>query len=253
MCVWRLARLSLRESGHRPDRHRLDVQHLRRGPHRDAPLALPGRPERGDLDAGSSSPASDRSPGSARSSTSRVSCCTWPSLMAFGVWYLLNKTWYGLYARAAGERPLAAESGGLNVLRLRYPAVIVASVIRRARRLGPGPRHLGRLRTRHDCRSGLHRPGGGGARQMAAALDHDLCPRVRFDPGSSIPGCSSDRALQSVPTQFWVALPYLVTVMAVVFAPGSTYPAAVGIPYRRGPAPDPRLEIRRLRPRTPRV
>ena len=37
----------------------------------------------------------------------------------------------------------------------------------------------------------------------------------------------------SVPTQFWVALPYIVTVMAVVFAPGSTYPAAVGIPYRR--------------------
>ena len=39
-------------------------------------------------------------------------------------------------------------------------------------------------------------------------------------------------ALASIPGQFWVALPYVVTTIAVVFAPGSTYPAAVGIPYR---------------------
>ena len=38
--------------------------------------------------------------------------------------------------------------------------------------------------------------------------------------------------LASIPPQFWTALPYVMTVIAVVFAPGSTYPAAVGIPYR---------------------
>ena len=59
--------------------------------------------------------------------------------LAFAVWYLLNKTWYGLYARAAGERPLAAESGGLNVLRLRYPGRHRGVGICRAWRLGPGP------------------------------------------------------------------------------------------------------------------
>ncbi len=111
--------------------------------------------------------------------------------LAFGVWYLLNKTWYGLYARAAGERPLAAGVG-----RAERPATPLSGRdrrvgISRARRLGPGPRYLGRLRAWHDCRSGIHRPGSGGTRQMAATLDHDLCPRVRFDPGSSIPGCSS--------------------------------------------------------------
>ena len=40
-------------------------------------------------------------------------------------------------------------------------------------------------------------------------------------------------ALSSIPGEFWLALPYAVTVLAVVFAPGSRYPAAVGIPYRR--------------------
>ena len=38
--------------------------------------------------------------------------------------------------------------------------------------------------------------------------------------------------LASIPPQFWIALPYLMIVVAVAFAPGSTYPAAVGIPYR---------------------
>ena len=40
-------------------------------------------------------------------------------------------------------------------------------------------------------------------------------------------------ALSGIPPQFWTALPYVMTVIAVVFAPGSTYPAAVGIPYKR--------------------
>ena len=48
---------------------------------------------------------------------------------AFLVYWLLHRTWWGLYVRAAGERPLATESGGLNVHRLRYPALILGSVM----------------------------------------------------------------------------------------------------------------------------
>jgi simple sugar transport system permease protein len=155
--------------------------------------------------------------------------------MALGVWYLLNKTWYGLYARAAGERPLAAESGGLDVLRLRYPAVIVGSVLAA---LGGSALVL--------ATSGGFVPGMTAGRGFIAlgvvvlarwrplwimiyALGFGLTQGLQF-LAAQVP------ALQSVPKQFWVALPYLVTVIAVVFAPGSTYPAAVGIPYRRAGA-----------------
>jgi simple sugar transport system permease protein len=151
------------------------------------------------------------------------------------VWYLLNKTWYGLYARAAGERPLAAESGGLDVLRLRYPAVIVGSLLAA---LGGSALVL--------ATSGGFVPGMTAGRGFIAlgvvvlakwrplwimiyALGFGLTQGLQF-LAAQVP------ALQSVPRQFWVALPYLVTVIAVVFAPGSTYPAAVGIPYRRAGA-----------------
>ena len=35
-----------------------------------------------------------------------------------------------------------------------------------------------------------------------------------------------------VPDQVWLALPYIVTIAAVVLSRGSRYPAAVGIPWR---------------------
>ena len=85
---------------------------------------------------------------------------------------------------------------------------------------------------RDDCRSGFIALGVVVLAKwrplwiMIYALGFGLTQGLQFLAGQ-VP------ALQSVPTQFWVALPYLVTVIAVVFAPGSTYPAAVGIPYRR--------------------
>jgi ABC-type uncharacterized transport system permease subunit len=60
---------------------------------------------------------------------------------------------------------------------------------------------------------------------MVHALGFGLTQGLQFLAGQTT-------ALQSIPGQFWAALPYLVTVVAVVFAPGSRYPAAVGIPYR---------------------
>jgi simple sugar transport system permease protein len=152
-------------------------------------------------------------------------------LSALGVSYLLNHTWYGLYARAAGERPLAAESGGLDVRRLRYPAVVSGCVLAA---LGGSALVL--------STSGGFVPGMTAGRGFIAmgvvvlakwrprwifvhALGFGLTQGLQFLAGQLT-------ALAFLPRQFWVALPYLVTVLAVVFAPGSRYPAAVGIPYR---------------------
>lgn len=152
--------------------------------------------------------------------------------MAYVVYRLLHRTWWGLYVRSVGERPLAAESGGLDVLRLRYPAVVIGSVLAA---LGGAALVM--------STSGAFVPGMTAGRGFIAlgvvvlakwrptlvvlfALGFGLIQGLQFLAGQL-------DALESIPTQFWVALPYLVTVVAVVFAPGSTYPAAVGIPYRQ--------------------
>ncbi len=44
-------------------------------------------------------------------------------------WFIINKTPFGLKLRAAGQNPLAADSLGVNVLRIRYIAVIVGGIL----------------------------------------------------------------------------------------------------------------------------
>lgn len=147
------------------------------------------------------------------------------------VWFILNRTWYGLYARSAGERPMAAESGGLDVRALRYPAVILGCVLAA---LGGSALVL--------STSGGFVPGmtaGRGFIAMGVVVLAKWRPRWIFIHAL---GFGLTQGLQflaaqltmlaTVPKQFWVALPYMVTVLAVVFAPGSRYPAAVGIPYK---------------------
>ena len=152
-------------------------------------------------------------------------------VLAFGVYWLMNRTWWGLYARSAGERPLAAESGGLDVRRLRYPAVVIGCMFAA---LGGAALVV--------STSGGFVPGMTAGRGfialgvvvlakwrpkwvVLAALGFGLTQGLQFLAGQL-------DFLDSIPSQFWAALPYIVTTVAVVFAPGSTYPAAVGIPYR---------------------
>jgi simple sugar transport system permease protein len=144
----------------------------------------------------------------------------------------MYRTWFGLYARAAGERPLAVEAGGLDVWRLRYPAVIAGNVLAA---LGGAVLVL--------TTSGGFVPGMTAGRGfialgvvvlarwrpwwvVAAALLFGWTQGLQFLAGRI-------EALEGVPGEVWLALPYMVTVIAVVFAAGSRYPSAVGLPYRR--------------------
>jgi simple sugar transport system permease protein len=58
---------------------------------------------------------------------------SYASILAFLMvpltWYLLYKTPFGLRLRATGENPQAADAAGVNVIRLRYVAVIISGLL----------------------------------------------------------------------------------------------------------------------------
>lgn len=153
-------------------------------------------------------------------------------LAAAAIGWLVQRTWFGLHLRGAGERPYAVESAGLDVWRLRYPAVLLGCV---------GPAIGGAALVLSSA--GGFVPGmtaGRGfialgvvvlarwnaAAVVGASLLFGLAQSLQFVAGQI-------GALAAVPGPLWLLTPYVVTVVAVVLAPGSRYPAAVGIPYRR--------------------
>jgi ABC-type uncharacterized transport system permease subunit len=151
-------------------------------------------------------------------------------LVAPVVFYLLHRTWYGLYARAASEHPRATESAGLNVWRLRYVAVILGCVLTAVGGVVLFSNSGGFV-------SGLTNGRGFIALAivvlarwnpywiLAASLLFGVSQALQFQADALGP-------LDNVPPDLLVAFPYVVTILAVVFARASRYPAAVGVPYR---------------------
>jgi len=151
-------------------------------------------------------------------------------VLALLVWYFTRRTWFGLYARAASEFPRAAESAGLNVWRLRYVAVIIGCVL-----TAVGGAEL-------FANSGGFVAGYTNGRGFIALA---IVVLARWNPlvvvaASLLFGVA--QALQfeadklsflgDFPPHVLVALPYILVLAAVVFARGSRYPAAVGVPFR---------------------
>ena len=152
-------------------------------------------------------------------------------LLAVAIFYLMRRTWWGLYARAAGERPHASSSAGLHVWRLRYTAVILANALAA---LGGA--------TLVMSSSGRFIPGFTSGRGFIAL---GVVVVARWNPLAVVVVAALfglSQALQFVsglidffdvvPDQVWLSLPYIVTIAAVVLSRGSRYPAAVGIPWR---------------------
>ena len=71
------------------------------------------------------------------------------------IWYLLNRTTFGLCLRSVGEQPNAADSLGINVNRMRYIAILLAGILGG---LGGAALSLGQVSVfygKHDIRTRL--------------------------------------------------------------------------------------------------
>ncbi|MFC4630462.1 ABC transporter permease [Promicromonospora alba] len=148
------------------------------------------------------------------------------------VWYALNRTRWGLRLRAVGEHPKAADTVGINVVRTRYNAVLVAGAV-----AGLGGAFY---TTVNLSQFGENMTSGAGYIALAAVIFGKWDP-VRAAFAGLLFGFASN--LQNVlsvvgspvPSQFMLMIPYVVTLLAVAGLVGrSRPPAASGEPYVKG-------------------
>ncbi|MGX4669293.1 ABC transporter permease [Cerasibacillus sp. JNUCC 74] len=155
-------------------------------------------------------------------------------ILAFIAWYILYKTPFGLRLRAVGEHPMAADTNGINVYRLRYIAVIISGAMgglggsvfaltialnfSHATIVGQGFMALAAVIF------GKWHPLGA----MGAALFFGFAQSLSVI-GAGIP------LLADVPQVFLLIAPYVLTILALAgFIGRAEAPKANGVPYVKG-------------------
>ena len=153
---------------------------------------------------------------------------------------MLFRSRWGLRTRAAGEHPRAAETVGIDVIWLRYRNVVLAGSL-----AALGGAWLSMEQT-NSFQPGM--TAGRGFIGLAAMIVGRWTPIGAFGAAllfSSATALSSaiviappsgdlGTALAGVPSQFWDALPYLITIIVLAGVVGrSVAPAADGQPYER--------------------
>lgn len=146
-------------------------------------------------------------------------------------WWVLYHTNFGLAIRAVGENPEAADAAGINVFRVRYVALIVGGALMA---VGGAFLSLAQL--------GSFSPGIVAGRGWVAIA---LVIFARWDPVRGMWGAllfggvfALQLRLQTLgfllPYEVLLALPYLVTIVALAIAGrNAPYPGAYLKPYRR--------------------
>jgi len=154
----------------------------------------------------------------------------WFLLLSLPVaWFGLMRTQWGLALRAAGEAPKAAEAAGYRVARLRQGALWIGGAF-----AGLAGAYLAlgiNGSFSENCTAGR------GFVAIAMVTFGRWRPVWVFAAAMLIGFAESLQfSLQSnqVPFQLWVALPYVLALLVLVFAgKGAPAPGALGVPYRR--------------------
>ena len=150
----------------------------------------------------------------------------------FVVW-LLNRTPFGLAVKMAGENPMALEAQGIDVLRIRTIAVMLGSSL-----MAVGGAYL-TMSAFNAFYFGMINGRG----WIAIALvifaawkpERAILGALLFAGLDAYQVRAQQLAGAVVPYQFFLMLPYLLSILAMVFAAKSTrYPKALLVPFRRG-------------------
>jgi len=148
--------------------------------------------------------------------------------------FILYKRPWGLRLRAAGEHPQALASAGVNVLRIRYIAVLISGAL-------AGLAGACVVLTQ-DIQYTVTSINGKGFIALAAVSFGRWLP-IGILGSSFLFGFSSALAvniinipsLRTLPSEFFSLLPYLITLLTLVIFSGKDYsPRAVGQPYDKG-------------------
>ncbi len=158
-------------------------------------------------------------------------------LVVIGAVLYLYRTRTGLHLRSVGESPQAADAMGINVTRYRYLHTLAGGAL-----AGAGGAVF-TLQIATNWIDGLT----AGAGWIAIALviysfwrpDLLIAGAYLFGAFTSIGFDLQARGITSIPSEFWSALPYVMTIIALVLVSAGSVrrrlgtPAALGIPYVR--------------------
>ncbi len=152
-------------------------------------------------------------------------------LMVF-FWYMLFRTRWGLRMRASGEKPSAAGTVGIDVLRIRYQAMILGGIV-----AGIAGSYLS-IAAAGSFQ--MQMTAGRGFIALAAVIFGAWHPVYAFGAALVFGFSDATQALLSilgvdVPPQLLNSVPYIVTIIVVAGVVGRVRgPAAAGQPYKQG-------------------
>ncbi|WP_291426344.1 ABC transporter permease [Deinococcus sp.] len=149
------------------------------------------------------------------------------ALMVPVAWYVLYRTPYGLRLRATGEQPGAAASMGVNVQRMRYSAVILSGMLAGTAGVFMSVGNLSAYTRNMSA--------GMGFIALAALIFGQWKPlgvlgaTLLFGFLQALSLTLDGRDI--LPSSLVTVLPYLITILVLVFTGRSAAPGALGKPY----------------------
>ena len=155
-------------------------------------------------------------------------------IVAIGVWWLLRRTQLGIWIRAVGENPAAADVAGIRVNRVRLGAAVAAGVLAGLAGAYPSIDWFGAVTKEITA--------GRGFIALAIVVFSGLNPLLALLGGfifgffdglatwvATYPGIKD-----IIPWQFVAMTPYVVTLAVVAGMIGRVrFPSALGVPYMR--------------------